>query len=123
MKKLLLTLIALGLSLNCAFAVGLNSNAYFDKGLIISGSTFPQSVSNEINNIDSKNIQNLKTGVSVKRNILGLIELGDAGIQQAAKQGGITKIHYVDISVNKVYIPLLFIPIYAKATQTTVYGE
>ena len=36
---------------------------------------------------------------------------------------GIKKIHYVDTQVSKVYIPLLFLPIYAKETKTIVYGE
>ena len=47
----------------------------------------------------------------------------NAGIEKAAKQANITQIHYVDTTVSKVYIPLLFIPIYAKTTRTTVYGE
>ena len=57
------------------------------------------------------------------RNILKLIEIGDSSITAAARNGRIKKIHYVDTQVNKVYVPLLFLPIYAKETKTVVYGE
>ncbi len=37
-----------------------------------------------------------KVGRSHARSILGLYATGDASIEQAAKNGGITKIHHVD---------------------------
>lgn len=67
--------------------------------------------------------KNLKAGVSQKVNIFGLIDMGDAGIHQAAKEGHITKIHYVETKQEKVYMPLVFIPIYFTRLVTTVYGE
>lgn len=106
-----------------AQAIGINTSAYYDKGAIFSGSTFPQSTANAVNLPKQQNLQKLKTGYAAKTNFFGLVEIGDSGIDKAAKQANITQIHYVDTTVSKVYIPLLFIPIYAKTTRTTVYGE
>ncbi len=106
-----------------AHAIGINTSAYYDKGAIFSGSTFPQSTANAVNLPKQLNLQKLKTGYAAKTNFFGLVEIGDSGIDKAAKQANITQIHYVDTTVSKVYIPLLFIPIYAKTTRTTVYGE
>ena len=106
-----------------AHAIGINTSAYYDKGAIISGSTFPQSTANAVNLPKQQKLQKLKTGYAAKTNFFGLVEIGDSGIDKAAKQANITQIHYVDTTVSKVYIPLLFIPIYAKTTRTTVYGE
>ena len=106
-----------------AHAIGINTSAYYDKGAIFSGSTFPQSTANAVNLPKQQKLQNLKTGYAAKTNFFGLVEIGDSGIDKAAKQANITQIHYVDTTVSKVYIPLLFIPIYAKTTRTTVYGE
>ena len=106
-----------------AHAIGINTSAYYDKGAIFSGSTFPQSTANAVNLSKQQNLQKLKTGYAAKTNFFGLVEIGDSGIDKAAKQANITQIHYVDTTVSKVYIPLLFIPIYAKTTRTTVYGE
>lgn len=106
-----------------AHAIGINTSAYYDKGAIFSGSTFPQSTANAVNLPKEQNLQKLKTGYAAKTNFFGLVEIGDSGIDKAAKQANITQIHYVDTTVSKVYIPLLFIPIYAKTTRTTVYGE
>ena len=106
-----------------AHAIGINTSAYYDKGAIFSGSTFPQSTANAVNLPKQQNLQKLKTGYAAKTNFFGLVEIGDSGIDKAAKQANITQIHYIDTTVSKVYIPLLFIPIYAKTTRTTVYGE
>lgn len=106
-----------------AHAIGINTSAYYDKGAIFSGSTFPQSTANAVNLPKEQNLQKLKTGYAAKTNFFGLVEIGDSGIDKAAKQANITQIHYIDTTVSKVYIPLLFIPIYAKTTRTTVYGE
>lgn len=97
---------------------------YFDAGGLYAGTTFPQSVGKDINSLAKPvDIYKLKRGESASRNILKLIEVGDASISEAARNGRIKKIHYVDTQVSKVYIPLLFLPIYAKETKTIVYGE
>ena len=43
-----------------------------------------------------------KIGTSTVTSILGLIATGDASIRAAAKDGGITKIHYVDYESKSV---------------------
>lgn len=58
----------------------------------------------------------LKVGKSESTNILTAVELGDAGIDKAAKQAGIKKIHHVDAHVRSIFI------FFSKLT-TTVYGE
>lgn len=96
---------------------------YYDGGGIYAGTKFPRTVAKDINANDSKiEIQTLKKGVSSSRNFFKLVEIGNASITKAAKDGNITKIHYVDTQINKVYVPF-FIPIYAKETKTIVYGE
>jgi len=58
----------------------------------------------------------LKKGTSNSINVLGLVEIGDAGIEEAAKHGNITKIQFVDAKREKLYV------FYEKLT-TVVYGE
>ena len=123
MKKLILSIFIVNVLVQSAHSIGINTSAYYDKGAIFSGSTFPQSTANAVNLPKQQNLQKLKTGYAAKTNFFGLVEIGDSGIDKAAKQANITQIHYVDTTVSKVYIPLLFIPIYAKTTRTTVYGE
>ena len=68
-------------------------------------------------------LSKFKKGEAASHNFFNLIDIGNAGIDAAAKNGNIKKIHYVDTKVGKVYIPLFFIPIYVKETKTVVYGE
>ena len=123
MKKLILSIFIVNVLAQSAHAIGINTSAYYDKGAIFSGSTFPQSTANAVNLPKQQNLQKLKTGYAAKTNFFGLVEIGDSGIDKAAKQANITQIHYVDTTVSKVYIPILFIPIYEKTTRTTFYGE
>jgi hypothetical protein len=57
-----------------------------------------------------------KTGTSKAMNALGLIAMGDASIETAAKQGGITKITHIDHDSFSVLF--LF-----SSYTITVYGE
>ena len=120
MKKILLLLGLAFISIQSAHAT--NVSHYFDLGSIYSGSSFPVDVAKNADDTMPPN-ENLKRGESTTNNILGIVEVGDRGIQKAAKNGGITRIHYVDTQINKVYVPLGFIPIYVKQTKTIVYGE
>lgn len=120
MKKFLATLALASISVQSALAVDVSS--YFDQGGIYTGSSFPVDVARNTGN-NKPNLENLKTGEATTINVLGLVETGDRGIQAAAQNGGITKIHYVDTKINKIYIPLVFIPVYVKQTKTLVYGE
>ena len=107
-----------------ANAIGVNASQYFDSGEIYSGSKFPQSIANNVENVENNvDLSKLKQGKASSRNFLGLVEVGDSSINKAAKEANITKIHYVDTSLNKVYIPYFIIPIYARQKTTIVYGE
>ena len=57
-----------------------------------------------------------KVGTAEAVSILGFFASGNAGIDAAAKQGGITKIQYVDYHAKNI------LGIYAKYT-VYVYGE
>ena len=120
MKKLILLLTLAIISIQSAHAVDVSG--YFDKGAIYSGSSFPVDVAKNVDGSMPANV-NLKCGEATTNNILGLVETGDRGTLAAARNGGITTIHYVDTKISKVYIPLGFIPIYVKQTKTIVYGE
>jgi len=58
----------------------------------------------------------LKTGTSECRSYLSMIAIGDASIETAKKNGGITKVHHVDWEVKNI---LGLIGEY----KCTVYGE
>jgi hypothetical protein len=57
-----------------------------------------------------------KTGTATATSILGLFGTGDASIEAAARNGGITKIHHVDYQTKSI------LGIYATFT-TVVKGE
>ncbi|MCK4487713.1 MAG: TRL-like family protein [Desulfobacterales bacterium] len=57
-----------------------------------------------------------KVGTSEAVSILGWVATGDASIEAAMKDGGITKIHHVDYHCDSI------LGIYAKLT-VFVYGE
>jgi hypothetical protein len=57
-----------------------------------------------------------KVGTATCSSILGLVAQGDASIETAAKNGGITKIHHVD------YYSKSILGVYATFT-VKVYGE
>ena len=59
---------------------------------------------------------NTKKGSASCRSYLGICATGDASIQAAAANGGITKIHHVDFHSESI------LGIYAEFT-TIVYGE
>ena len=62
------------------------------------------------------NAKNMKVGTSECMSVLGLVATGDASIEAAMKNGGITKINHVDWEVKNI---LGVIGNY----KVTVYGE
>lgn len=66
-------------------------------------------------NMETKNIKDLKCGEAQIMHFLGIIDTGHAGIQNAAKRAGITKIHHVDVNTKTV--------IGIGMTTVQVYGE
>ena len=124
MKKMFLVVLCLCLYLTTTLnSLASGGYKYSDMGGIYTGVTFPQDVANDANITDETKLSNLKKGQATSTNFLYLFDVGNSGIEEARKNGGITKIHYVDKKIDKVYIPLLFLPIYAKSTTTVVYGE
>lgn len=74
-------------------------------GTIFTGYTEPAMV--------TSNSLGRKCGTAKTVNVLGIVAVGDAGVQQAAMMGGITKISHVDkkvvsvlglFTVNKYYV-------------------
>lgn len=120
MKKLLV-LLTLTI-INMQTAQSMPSEDYFDYGIIYTNNSYPTDIAKNINN-NSLQVEKLKQGEAVTHNILGLVEIGDRSIDRAAKNGGIKNIHYIDTQISKVYIPIIFIPIYVKQIKTIVYGE
>ena len=57
-----------------------------------------------------------KVGISQSTSILGAVAIGDASIEAAKKNGGITKVYHVDYGVKNI------LGIFGTYT-TTVYGE
>lgn len=66
--------------------------------------------------IATSNEVGTKVGESSTIGVLGLVSIGDASIQKAAKQAGISKISHVD--VKKTSVLGLF-----ASYKTIVYGE
>lgn len=139
MKRILTVLFAFLLSsflTNSVQAVGAGYR-YLDGGYFYSDVKIPLDAAKRINQNDSKNVvpvsyetkntqvnkKNLKFGEAMATNVLGLVEWGDASINQAAKNGKIKKIHYVEVNKEKLFVPLVFVPVYFSRYITVVYGE
>jgi len=60
--------------------------------------------------------QNLKRGEATCTSVLGLVATGDASIEAARLNGGITKVHWVDVSVRNI------LGLYAEY-KVVVWGE
>jgi hypothetical protein len=67
-------------------------------------------------NVTSNPSESPKVGIAECKSYFGLVAIGDASIETAMKNGGITKIHYIDWDVKNV---LGIIGTY----KVTVYGE
>jgi len=64
----------------------------------------------------TKPVTNLKKGTAQTTNILYLIELGDAGIKEAAQSAGIKQVHFIDVYEKSIFV-------FFKKTIVNVYGE
>lgn len=104
MKKAIFSVacaIALAFGMTSCGAVGL-------VGVVYTGYTEPAAVtSNELGT---------KVGQAKALSVLGVAAAGDAGIEKATKQAGITKVSHVDKKVVSV------LGLFTKVTYT-VYGE
>ena len=100
MKKIIFS-VACALALTSCGTVGL-------VGAVYTGYTEPAAVtSNELGT---------KVGQAKAVSVLGIAAAGDAGIEKASKQAGITKVSHVDKKVVSV------LGLFTKVTYT-VYGE
>ncbi|MBE7706220.1 MAG: TRL-like protein family [Cyanobacteria bacterium SIG30] len=91
------------------FASILNADAM---GVFYTDATYPITATGT----KVQDLTNLRKGQSSATSFLFLIETGDAGIDTAARNGGITKISYID--VNEVSVLFFF-----RKLTVTVYGE
>ncbi len=105
MKKFLLTCFG---CLAMFLSVQLNANA---TALFFTDATYPVTATG----VEVEDLSDLKRGQSSSVNILWLVEVGDASIDKAAKDAGITKISHVD--VNEITVLLFF-----RKLTVTVYG-
>ena len=103
MKKILAMLVVLALA---GFVAGCATP--YPQGLFYTEVKLPSST--------TSNVGSSKVGVAECESILGLVATGDASIQTAARNGGITKIHHVDWEAKNI------LGIIGKY-KTIVYGE
>ncbi len=102
-QKILATLLVLALA---GFVAGCATP--YPQGILYTEVTLPS--------MATSNAGATKVGVAECETILGLVARGDASIQAAAKNGGITKIHHVDWEAKNI------LGILGKY-KTIVYGE
>lgn len=88
MKKILISAFAALLCTGCAVKSPVAGGAYTDikDGLAVTG-----------------NAGSTKVGTAEAKGYVGLVALGDASIQAAAREAGITRIHHVDYQ-SKSYV-------------------
>ena len=108
MKKIFTTLAAAGVL--AAFTLGQSAQAL---GVFYTNTTYPLTATGAKIN---KDIKSLKKGVSKSKCILGLVELGDSGIEEAAKNANIKQIYFVDVKVKSIFV-------FFQRLTTEVYGE
>ena len=105
MKKLLSIAFALAVLLSVTAP---EANAL---GVFYSDVTYPlQATASEAS------LSELREGTSVSKNYLYLIEVGDAGINAAAKDAGISEIHHVDVHIKNYFV-------FFQKVTTKVYGK
>ena len=81
-------------------------------GLFYTDATYPVTATG----VKAKDLATMKKGTASTNNILYLVEVGDASIDTAAKNGGIHKISHIDIKVKSIFI-------FWTGVTVTVYGE
>lgn len=87
-------------------------------GLIITNVKAPDSAATLAMRTGMKEeVKPLKSGKASATAVFGLFSGGDAGIDQAMKNGGITKVHHVE------YETTMFLGGFIHSLTTIVYGE
>lgn len=81
-------------------------------GLFYTDATYPVTATGT----KVQDLSTLKKGTASTNNILYIVEVGDASIDTAAKNGGIKKISHIDIQEKSIFI-------FWRGVKVTVYGE
>ena len=102
MKKILIVLVLM-------LFVNLNAQAM---GLFYTNATYPVTATGT----KVKDLSTLKKGSASANNILYFVEVGDASIDKASKNAGITRISYIDVQQKSIFI-------FWSRTTVNVYGE
>ncbi|MBQ4078316.1 TRL-like family protein [bacterium] len=102
MKKILIVL---------SFILFTNLNAQA-MGLFYTNATYPITATGA----KVKDLSTLKKGSASANSILFCVEIGDASIDKAAKNAGITKITHIDVHQKSIFI-------FWSKTTVNVYGE
>ena len=79
------------------FGIQISANAM---GFFYTDATYPITATGA----QVKDLTKLKKGSASTTNILWFVEVGDAGIDEAAKKAGITKISHIDVNEKSVLI-------------------
>ena len=106
MKKLFLTML-----LSLCF-VGFTQNPSHATALFYTNATYPIAATGA----KVQDLSALKKGSASTTNVLWVVEIGEAGIDQIAKQAGIKKISYIDVNEKSVFI-------FWRSLTINVYGE
>lgn len=88
-----------------------NSKSY-SMGLFYTNANYPVTATG----VKIDDLSRLKKGESDAINVLWVVEVGDAGVDKAAKNAGIKEISYIDVREQTIFI-------FFKKITTTVYGE
>lgn len=81
-------------------------------GLFYTNATYPVTATGT----KIEDLSKLKKGSVSTKNILYVVEIGDASINKAAKKAGITKISYIDVHEKSIFI-------FFRKLTVNVYGE
>ena len=81
-------------------------------GLFYTNATYPVAITGSKPN----DLNALKKGSASTTNVLWIVEVGDAGVDEIAKKAGIKKISYIDVNEKSVFI-------FWRSLTINVYGE
>lgn len=81
-------------------------------GLFYTNANYPVTATG----VTSPELATLKHGKASALNVLGIVEIGDAGVYKASKDADITKVNFIDVNEKTVFI-------FFRRITTTVYGE
>ena len=102
----------LTLSLLTILTIFLTQTASQAAGIFYTDATYPVTATGT----KVENLYHLKKASVVTKNYLCAVELGDASIDKAVKDAGITKISYIDVNEKTIFI-------FFRKITVNVYGE